>query len=123
MNSEELGFEESDLAEYVVYDPIVVERVDLFLQGCRGLATADPAKQRELAETLCELSRDIRFHLGPPTEAPEFLVRRIINLFRRAVELIQPTPGDMMFAKYREHLERRAKILESAFSSVMAHAV
>lgn len=114
---------EFDVSAHVTFDPIVVERIDLFCLYCKRMAGSPPDEQRKIAESLCELSRDIRFYLGSAVDAPHDLVRGIILLFRSAAQIIVPAPGDRLYKKYQEHVGRRADELEKELKAPQPHFV
>lgn len=93
-----------------VLDPILLGYIEGFEAGVEVVKMSAGDGHRQAAMKLCELARDIRFRLGPPDESPPELTERIVQLFRSAVDCIEPH-GDPLVDAFRTHIRERADIL------------
>jgi hypothetical protein len=80
-----------------------------------------PAQQYSAARSMCELSRDITFSLGPPSEYDCDYVEWLAELLTRAAEAIDPRDSDEISA-FRTHILARVKLLRDEYAQAQHQA-
>jgi hypothetical protein len=95
----------------LLIDPVLASDVDTFEAGIEVLKTTDGKEHWQTAKTLCELARDIRLRMGPPSDLPQDLVNRITSLFRQAAHLVNTSSRDDLRV-FALHIEMRADMIE-----------
>jgi len=93
-------------------DPSLERKLRDFESGIEALAGLAAEAHQAAAEKLCEMSRDVRFALGPVREAPPEVVERIAGLFRAAADAIRPD-RDPQIVTFQNNIRQRADILLS----------
>lgn len=93
-------------------DPVLSSFVEDFAAHTEVLKNARGDDHREAAKGLCELSREIRFRLGPPSDGSPELVAEIVRLFRGAVAAMNVPNDDEEFEAFRTNIRDRADIIQ-----------
>lgn len=92
----------------------------LYDYECGVFALRAPRNEEDRVETirkLCEISRDIEWGLGDPSEYESRYIQTIVNWFAMTLDLIDGGKPDQNAGKvstYRSHIDKRMRNLQSA---------
>lgn len=73
-------------------NPVLTACLDEFDAGLNELRHCKPTQREAVSRRLCQLSREFRFRLGQPSEAPKETLERVLQLLDDAVQAMMPKP-------------------------------